>query len=79
MGIVDVFREEDRLEITYSNFYKLLKEAAKAELITNAVNCNVPNKHIKAMITGGRDEEIIMFNNKELEKFISADTPKEKK
>lgn len=52
MGMIDVFSPEDRTEITFSELYELLKEAVKAELIANAVNCNVPNEYIRKMITG---------------------------
>lgn len=34
MGLVDVFNPEDRVEVKFSDFYSLLKTAAKAETIT---------------------------------------------
>lgn len=32
MGIMDAFKPEDRTEITYSNFYNLIKQAAQYEI-----------------------------------------------
>jgi len=52
MGLADAFAKEDRMEMTYSSFYAMMKEAVKAELVMNAVNCNVPHKYIREMATG---------------------------
>mgnify|MGYP006999704030 FL=1 len=52
MGIADAFAKEDRVEVTFSDFYKLMKESTKAEIVMNAVNCNVPHKYIREMVTG---------------------------
>ena len=52
MGIADAFAKEDRVEVTFSDFYKLMKESTKAEIVMNAVNCNVPHKYIREMATG---------------------------
>lgn len=66
MGLADAFVKEDRVEVAFSDFYKLMKESAKAEIVMNAVNCNVPHKYIREMATGkseapgqmcGRDKE----------------------
>ena len=38
------------------NVLKMVKEAAKAELITNAVNAEVPGYYIQAMITGKKPD-----------------------
>ena len=46
MGIMDAFKPEDRTEITYSNFYNLIKQAAQYEIVMNAVNCDVPHDYI---------------------------------
>lgn len=50
--LVDTFSREDRVEVKFSDFYKMMKEVAKAELITNSINCNVPHNYIREMITG---------------------------
>lgn len=55
MGIVDVFKPEDRTEITYSNFYNLIKQAAQYEIAMNAVNCDVPHKYIRETMTGKKE------------------------
>lgn len=55
MGIVDAFKPEDRTEITYSNFYNLIKQAAQCEIVMNAVNCDVPHKYIRETMTGKKE------------------------
>lgn len=52
MGLADVMNKEDRVEVTMSKLYMMLKEGIKAELITNAIRCDVPNHYINEMITG---------------------------
>ena len=56
MGIMDAFKPEDRTEITYSNFYNLIKQAAKYEIVMNAVNCDVPHGYIREIMTGKKEE-----------------------
>ena len=56
MGIMDAFKPEDRTEITYSNFYNLIKQAAKYEIVMNAVNCDVPHGYIRETMTGKKEE-----------------------
>lgn len=56
MGIVDAFKPEDRTEITYSNFYNLIKQAAQYEIVMNAVNCDVPHNYIRETMTGKKEE-----------------------
>lgn len=46
MGIVDAFSREDRVEVKFSNFYGLMKQAAQYEIAMNAVNCDVPHAYI---------------------------------
>jgi len=52
MGLADVFNKEDRVQVTISDFYTLMRESVKAELIMNAVNCNVPHQFIRETVTG---------------------------
>lgn len=52
MGIMDAFEREDRTQITFSAFYKMMKEVTKGELLMNAVNCDVPHRYIREMATG---------------------------
>ena len=56
MGIMDEFKPEDRTEITYSNFYNLIKQAAQYEIAMNAVNCDVPHNYIRETMTGKKEE-----------------------
>ena len=55
MGLMDAFNAEDRVDVTFSDFYKLVKESTKAELVMNAVNCDVPHRFIREMATGKRE------------------------
>lgn len=57
MGVMDAFKAEDRLEVTFSTFYRLVRESAKAELLMNAINCDVPYGYIREMMTGRAEQE----------------------
>ena len=86
MGIVDAFKPEDRTEITYSNFYNLIKQAARYEIVMNAVNCDVPHDYIRETMTGKKEEHkeeklamgavSINFDSEEFER-IMGETIKE--
>ena len=52
MGMMDAFTAEDRVNLTFSDFYALMRESSKAELVMNAVKCDVPHRHIREMMTG---------------------------
>lgn len=56
MSIVDAFTPEEKAYVKFSDLYNMIYEAAKAELIESAVNANVPNRYIRAMI-GSTDEK----------------------
>ena len=55
--ILDAFTKEDRVEVTFSDFYRLMRESTKSELIMNAVNCDVPHMYIREMATGNSEAE----------------------
>ena len=57
MGLADLFSSEDRVEVKFSDFYNLIKEATKAEMLTNGVNCETPHAYMREMITGKREED----------------------
>lgn len=59
MGIIDAFKEEDRATVTVSQLYRMLREAAKTELLMNAVRCDVPNIYIAAMADGKYPEMLV--------------------
>lgn len=52
MGLMDNFTSDAPVELKYGEYYKLMREAAKAELIENAIKADVPGHYITAMITG---------------------------
>lgn len=62
MGLADAFGKEDRVNVTFSDFYKLMKESARAELMMNAVNCNVPHRFIRETMTGKSEEPVLAEN-----------------
>ena len=62
--ILDAFAKEDRVEVTFSDFYRIMRESTKSELVMNAVNCNVPHRYIREMATGkseatGQTQEVL--------------------
>lgn len=52
MGLLDGFTSDGTVDMKYTEFYKLMREAAKAELMENAARCNVPHEYIREMLTG---------------------------
>lgn len=56
MGIVDAFSREDRVEVKFTDFYKLMKQAAQYEIAMNAVNCDVPHTYIRETMTGKKED-----------------------
>lgn len=56
MGIVDAFSREDRVEVKFSDFYRLMKQAAQYEIAMNAVNCDVPHAYIRETMTGKKED-----------------------
>lgn len=52
MGLMDGFTSDGTVEMKHTEYYNLMREAAKAELITNAIKADVPSWYINAMITG---------------------------
>lgn len=56
MGMADMFSKEDRVTVTFTDFYKMMKEAAKCELLMNAVNCDLHPMYIRAMATGDKSQ-----------------------
>lgn len=57
MGIMDAFNAEDRITVTVSKFGEMMKAAVKADLMMNAVNCEVPYQYIREMVTGIKKED----------------------
>ena len=58
MGFMDGFTSDGTVDMKHTEYYNLMREAAKAELIGNAVKADVPGFYIQAMITGKAVEPI---------------------
>lgn len=56
MGFMDNFTSDSPVTVKQPDYYAMVKEAAKTELITNAVNAEVPGYYIQAMITGKKPD-----------------------
>ena len=52
MGIMDAFSREDRVEVTVSQLYELVKEAGCADLFRNGVKNKIPYDHILCVLDG---------------------------
>lgn len=52
MGLLDGFTSDGTVDMKYTEFYKLMREAARAELMENAARCNVPHEYVREMLTG---------------------------
>lgn len=58
MGLMDVFKEEEIANLRLSTLYELLKQSAQKELIINGINCDVPHKYLREIITGNSESNI---------------------
>lgn len=65
MGFMDSFTTDGTVEMKHNEYYNLMREAAKADLITNAVKAEVPGFYIQAMITGKKPECLNALEAKE--------------
>lgn len=52
MGMMDAFNPEDRVQVTFSNFYALIKQSVKADLMMNGVKNKIDPDAIFTMMTG---------------------------
>lgn len=60
MGLMDAFNAEDRVTLKVSDYAKVLKEGVKADLMMNAVTCEVPYQYIREMMSGIKEENKII-------------------
>lgn len=60
--LMNLFTPDEKMELNYTEFAKLMKEAAKAELLTNAAKADVPSFYVNAMLTGQK----VAFDEMEL-------------
>lgn len=52
MGFMDGFTSDGIVEVKHTEYYALMREAVKAELLSNAAKAEVPTFYMEAMITG---------------------------
>lgn len=52
MNLMDAFSREDRVEVTISQLYDLVKEAGRADLFRNGVKNRIPYTHILCVMDG---------------------------
>ena len=52
MGMIDAFNPEDRLQVTYSNFYSLVKQSVRTDLLMNGIKNKLDYDAIYTMMTG---------------------------
>lgn len=52
MNLMDAFSREDRVEVTISQLYDLVKEAGRADLFRNGVKNRIPYAHILCVMDG---------------------------
>lgn len=57
MSLIDAFSKEDRVPVTFTDFFNLVQQAAKYENVTNGVKCDVPHIYIREMATGKKEED----------------------
>ena len=55
-SLVDLFRSETEFDVKASEMYGLMKEAAKAEFLLNAVKCDVPHTYARQIATGEKED-----------------------
>lgn len=52
MGIMDAISSEDRVDVKFSDFYKLVKGCTQRDQLMNAIQCDVPHRYMREMMTG---------------------------
>ena len=55
-SLVDLFRSETKFDVKASEMYGLMREAAKAEFLLNAVKCDVPHTYARQIATGEKED-----------------------
>ena len=64
MGLADTFGAEDRVQVKFSDFYKLMKQATQYEIAMNAVGCDVPHRYIRECMGETDDPYLIEWFKK---------------
>ena len=55
-SLADLFRSETEFDVKASEMYGLMREAAKAEFLLNAVKCDVPHTYARQIATGEKED-----------------------
>ena len=55
-SLIDLFRSETEFDVKASEMYGLMREAAKAEFLLNAVKCDVPHTYARQIATGEKED-----------------------
>jgi hypothetical protein len=58
MGLADCFSAEDRVQVKFSTFYELVKGCTQRDLLMNGINCNVPYRYLREVMTGKSEESV---------------------
>lgn len=65
--IADMFNPEDRVSVTYTDFYRIIEnscsQAAALMYIKNAVQAGVPNEYIQSMLDGQKHWQELDISN----------------
>lgn len=74
MSLIDAFSKEDRVPVTFTDFFNLVKQVAKYENVMNGVKCGVPHRYIRECMTGEKEltdkvEVTVHFDEGELEEI----------
>lgn len=52
MGLMDAFNPEDRVQVAFSDFYSLMKNSARADLMLNGIKNKIDHDAIYTIMTG---------------------------
>lgn len=69
-SILEAIKPEDRMEIKYSDFHDLIMGCTKYEIMLNGVNCDVPYKYIREMMSGEKEPATTDQIDKFVDEFI---------
>lgn len=55
MGFLDNLSPEDRVEVKFTDFYKLVAGCTERDMVENAIMNDVPKKYIKCMLMESKE------------------------
>lgn len=56
MGILDAINAEDRIQVKFGDFCTMVKGCTQRDQMMNAINCDVPHRYIREMMTGKKEK-----------------------